>query len=69
MSNFISNLDKKDKDVLIRAAKQTNTQIYIQDKAMDANERKIPGCVGVFAVNENVDTTDMWIAFNELKHA
>ena len=68
MKNFISNLDKRDKHTLIKAARQTSTQIVIQDNATDFNGNRIPGCVGIYSVtDEKPDTTDMWIKFQELK--
>ena len=64
---FISNLEKKDKDTLLKAAQMTNTRIHISESAFDGNGKPIKGCVGVFSIDESQDCSDMWVKYNEMK--
>lgn len=65
--NFISNLEKKDKYTLIKAAQATNSRIHIEDVAYNGNGLPVKNCVGIYAIDEKFDFTPMWIAFNEMK--
>lgn len=63
-SNFISNLEKRDKYNLLNAAKKTNTRIYFEDRAFDGNGMPLKDLVAVFSSDEGQDCGDMWLEFN-----
>ena len=64
--NFLSNLDKRDRDVLQKAADRTDTKIYFEPKAFDGNSRPLKDTVAVFSVDIRQDHGDMWLEFNRI---
>ena len=65
--NFLSNMERKDKPALIKAAQVTKTKVYTQDKAYDFNGRKLPDCIAILSSDMEQDHSDMWCQFNEYK--
>jgi hypothetical protein len=63
-TNFISNLEKRDRYNLLAAAKKTGTRIYFEDKAYDGNGLPLKDMVGVFSSDVTQDYGDMWLEYN-----
>ena len=66
-TNFLSNLDARDKPAILKAASVTGTQIYIQNKAFDGHGCRLFDCVAILSKDMNQDHTDMWITYNDYK--
>jgi hypothetical protein len=63
-SNFVSNLEKRDRDVLMKCAKKRGIGIYIEEKAFDANGTPLKDLCAVFSNNDSQDLRDLWIEYN-----
>jgi hypothetical protein len=63
-SNFVSNIEKRDKDFLLKVAKKRNIKIYVDDKAYDGNGTPLKGICSVFSSNTSQDMNDLWIEYN-----
>jgi hypothetical protein len=64
--NFISNLDKRDKYALIRAANSTNTKIYFEEKAYDGKGMPLKDIIGVFSGDTTQNYSSMWSEYNNI---
>ena len=64
--NFISNLPKNHRGVIMRAAKETGVRIYTEDSAYKAYGQRIKDAISVFTSVQDQNLTPMWIRYNEL---
>jgi hypothetical protein len=63
-SNFVSNLDRRDKTFLLKCAKKRGIKISIEDKAFDGNSLPMRDLCAVFSGDKNQDMNDLWIEYN-----
>jgi hypothetical protein len=63
-SNFVSNLERRDKSFLLKCAKKRGISVYVEDRAYDANGTQLRDLCSVFSSNDTQDLNDLWIEYN-----
>ncbi len=64
--SFMTNMDKEDSELIMKAAEKTGFEIYIKHKAYDCNGRLIPGNIAVHTGTKG-DHSKFWDCFDKLR--
>ena len=65
--NFISNMDKVDEEMIMKAAKMTSCSVYVDDRGFNHHGQPLKDTISLYSAVEGQDLSQMWIIFGELK--